>query len=307
MKIIWLSRYRTVSISTRYGLLVIASLFAVASLMGFMGGIAFNHTKWANASETKTDEPTPEQKMQSLTKILAELQAKVITMESLQQRPTNSFAPSAQTGALTAPMGATEGRGGRFISAPINATDISDELQKKSLDELLDSGSASLKQAHLLENAIYRQDFRQLQKWSSTLFYPSMAPVHDGRLASTFGFRLDPFNYFRAMHEGLDFAAPVGTSIFAAGAGVVSKVRNGGDYGLHLVIDHDNGYSTFYAHTSNVLVEAGEWVQKGQLIAKVGNTGRSTGPHLHFEIHHLGKAINPESVLNLSSFTRPTP
>ena len=108
-----------------------------------------------------------------------------------------------------------------------------------------------------------------------------------GRLTSGFGAR------WGRRHEGIDIGASIGTSINAADAGKVSFAGNRGAYGKLVIINHENGYQTYYAHTSKILVKQGDRVYKGQHIANVGNTGRSTGPHLHFEVRKNGTPINP--------------
>ena len=111
---------------------------------------------------------------------------------------------------------------------------------------------------------------------------------------SGFGMRLHPIHKIRKMHTGLDFSAPKGTAILATGDGTVSKIlhkRTG--YGTHVIIDHGFGYKTLYAHMSVVSVKKGQKVKRGQSIGKVGNTGTSTASHLHYEVHHLGKKVNP--------------
>ncbi|MGY4707138.1 peptidoglycan DD-metalloendopeptidase family protein [Candidatus Bipolaricaulota sp. J31] len=114
-----------------------------------------------------------------------------------------------------------------------------------------------------------------------------------GRLTSLFGPRTHPIYGTPDFHTGIDFGVPEGTSVHAAAAGVVSFVGWRGGYGLLVVVDHGNGFTTYYAHLSRALVEAGQFVEQGQVIALSGNTGLSTGPHLHFEIRRYGKPVDP--------------
>lgn len=122
---------------------------------------------------------------------------------------------------------------------------------------------------------------------------PSGMPVANGFIGSYFGPRSDPFNGGREFHTGLDIDAPAGTPITSVARGIVSfaGVRNG--YGNVVEVDHGNGYLTRYAHAEKLLVHVGEAVRAGQVLALVGSTGRSTGPHVHFEVWHHGKVINP--------------
>lgn len=129
-----------------------------------------------------------------------------------------------------------------------------------------------------------------------------VAPIHmpisgTFRQSSGFGNRTDPFSGGRAFHSGLDFAASTGTAVLSAGKGVVSFVGTKSGYGKVVEVTHANGLVTRYAHLSGFLSEEGQRVATGTPIAKVGSTGRSTGPHLHFEVHKAGDAVNPKSYL----------
>jgi murein DD-endopeptidase MepM/ murein hydrolase activator NlpD len=126
---------------------------------------------------------------------------------------------------------------------------------------------------------------------------PRDTPLSEGFVGSGFGMRTDPFTGELAMHAGVDFAAPVGTPIFAAAGGVVATAEVNPAFGKMVEIDHGHGLSTLYGHASRIFVKAGDFVRKGQKIAEVGTTGRSTGPHLHFEVHVNGVPQNPSKYL----------
>lgn len=126
---------------------------------------------------------------------------------------------------------------------------------------------------------------------------PHGTPLSVGFVGSGYGMRNDPFTGQMSMHTGEDFAAPVGTPIFAAAGGVVVSAELHPDFGNMVEIDHGKGLSTMYAHTSRMFVKLGDFVRKGQKIAEVGTTGRSTGPHLHFEVHVNGAPQNPAKYL----------
>lgn len=135
---------------------------------------------------------------------------------------------------------------------------------------------------------------RQKEQMLASL--PAIQPVANKnlrRFASGFGYRPDPFTKVRRFHKGCDFSAPVGTPIFATGDGVVIESGWGGGYGKRVYIDHGFGYETRYAHMSNILVRKGQKVKRGELIGKVGNTGRSRGAHLHYEVRYKGQPVNP--------------
>jgi len=137
---------------------------------------------------------------------------------------------------------------------------------------------------------------RLFEKRLEALMVPSSAPVN-GPIGSGFGFRTDPFTHRPALHTGLDFPADPGTAIMAAAGGVVMSAGPHPQYGQLVELDHGNGLLTRYAHTSRMLVKQGDLVKRGQKIAEVGSTGRSTGPHLHFEVLVEGVQQNPAKFL----------
>lgn len=122
---------------------------------------------------------------------------------------------------------------------------------------------------------------------------PAIMPTK-GRLSDSFGMRMHPILKVRRMHTGTDFVADVGTPVYAPGGGKVSFTGRRGGYGLTLEIDHGFGYKTVYAHLSKISVKLGQKIERGDLIAETGNSGKlSTGPHLHYEVRHNGIALNP--------------
>lgn len=126
---------------------------------------------------------------------------------------------------------------------------------------------------------------------------PSGKPVSEGYISSGFGERMDPFNGEEAFHKGIDFAAPAGSDVLAVAAGIVTAAGARDGFGVMVEVEHGDGYVTRYAHNSQVLVKAGDVVQRGQRLAVVGSTGRSTGPHVHFEVLKNDKAVNPASFI----------
>ncbi|MBE0662177.1 MAG: M23 family metallopeptidase [Bacteroidales bacterium] len=126
---------------------------------------------------------------------------------------------------------------------------------------------------------------------------PAIQPVSNRdlrRIGSFYGYRTDPFYKIKKFHEGVDFTAPVGTEIYATGDGVVTKVeRLKVGYGNYVVINHGFSYETLYAHLSKFNVKRGQQIKRGQVIGYVGNTGKSTAPHLHYEVRRNGKPVNP--------------
>ena len=126
-----------------------------------------------------------------------------------------------------------------------------------------------------------------------------------GAITSRFGPRRDPVNHKRSFHEGIDFKGKTGDNIYATGAGVVTKAFRNGSYGNFVEIDHKNGYKTTFAHMKKFKVAVGDKVKRGQLIGQIGNTGRSTGPHLHYELLYKGKPTNPLKYMQVAKLLEP--
>ncbi len=124
-------------------------------------------------------------------------------------------------------------------------------------------------------------------------------PLYYYRVSSQYGYRIDPFTKTRALHRGIDFAAPTGTAILAARGGTVTFSGYSGGYGLLVIIRHNDEYTTYYGHMHKSYVKVGQKVAMGQTIGEVGSTGRSTGPHLHFEIRKYGSPVDPRWYVSL--------
>ncbi len=122
---------------------------------------------------------------------------------------------------------------------------------------------------------------------------PSIMPIQEGRLTDNFGYRRDPFTGRRAFHHGADFSAPRGTPVYVTADGVVKRVYKAPGYGNMVEVDHGMGYTTVYGHLKRAHVRKGQQVKRGEMIAEVGNTGRSTAPHLHYEVRIENTAVDP--------------
>lgn len=164
---------------------------------------------------------------------------------------------------------------------------------QRALDELAYQVEARSETLAMLESRLLDERIRQN-------LLPTSLPVVDGVRSSGFGWRTDPLTGLSALHEGLDFPATAGTPIYASAAGIVKSVKRHPEYGNVVDVDHGDELVTRYAHASLVLVKEGEIVKRGQQIAAVGNTGRSTGPHLHYEVRLKGVPQNPARFLEKS-------
>jgi murein DD-endopeptidase MepM/ murein hydrolase activator NlpD len=185
-------------------------------------------------------------------------------------------------------------------SATSTNTTFYDQLFKMTNSEIVVS---TTKRLSTLRKEIYIQsksydDIFELSKDKEAMLecVPAIQPVLNKdlkRMASGYGWRIDPVYRTRRFHEGMDFAAPTGTDIYATGNGTIISAGWKQGYGNTVEIDHGYGYRTVYGHMHKIKVTRGQKVKRGEVIGLVGNTGKSTGPHLHYEVHFKGKIMNP--------------
>lgn len=143
-------------------------------------------------------------------------------------------------------------------------------------------------------------------KYLETIRYTPLGRPVTGQISSGFGTRLDPMNGEGAHHTGIDFRGKRGEKIFATGAGVVTQAHYNGNYGNFVMIDHGNGYTSSFAHLDRFLVKKGERVERGQVIGKIGSSGRATGAHLHYEVCLKDTPINPTRLMKISGLSLST-
>lgn len=174
------------------------------------------------------------------------------------------------------------------------AEDVSAAELKASLKQVSAEFEASSQQLSVLESMLFEQE---LELKSQPTTRPS-----DGFVTSGFGYRMHPILGGRAHHNGIDFDANTGDPVRSAGNGLVKYAGWKNGFGNVVEIDHQNGYVTVYAHNSAFTVKEGDVVRAGQVVAKAGSTGRSTGPHVHFEVHKDGRAVNPRAFLDASGW-----
>jgi len=218
---------------------------------------------------------------------VGEMQAQMMRLDALGERVQGlaGVKPSEFN------FGEKPGRGG---TDPSMDSTSSRDLTMSEFQALLDGMSRDLERRADYLNVV--ESTLMSDKVQSRLL-PTVQPVNVAYNASTFGRRLDPFTGRSSMHEGIDFAAPTGTPIVAAAGGVVTAAEFHPAYGNMLEIDHGNDMITRYAHSSRLLVGVGDIVRRGQHVADIGSTGRSTGPHLHFEVRIKGVAQDPHKFL----------
>jgi len=220
--------------------------------------------------------------LDAMAQKVGDMQARMVKLEAMGDRVSGmaGLKPEDLSGRARVP-----GSGGPFVP-----------LAQPTLDELTGAlrvlSDAADDQGDLLTFA----ESRLLESRLRALMIPSSKPI-DVAVGSGFGFRPDPFTGRAALHTGLDFPSDIGTPIHAAAGGVVLTAAWHPEYGQMLEIDHGNGLVTRYGHTSKILVKPGDLVKRGQVVANVGTTGRSTGPHLHFEVLVDGVPQDPQKFL----------
>lgn len=217
-----------------------------------------------------------QQSMQQLAQRVGSLQAKVIEMEQLGRRVADT--------------------------AGVQYTDpeVASQLDLEENDIFVGSAQDLGRQLDNLHQSVtQRQDWLLMldtvlsHRLGNQARYPTVHPVDVSYASSNFGWRRHPITGRQTLHEGMDFSAPTGTPIIAASGGIVTEARYRSGYGKLVEITHGDGFVTRYAHASSILVRLGDVVEKGQLIARVGATGRTTGAHLHFEVRLEDQPLDP--------------
>lgn len=224
--------------------------------------------------------------LNALSVKLGQMQAQLVRLDALGGR----LAKSAGVKPEEFRFGEVPGQGGAESSLPVRELSLGDFKQQLAAlaYNLTDrSDKLTVMESLLLQDSLKKRAI------------PSLAPVATWH-SSNYGWRIDPFTGKQAFHEGVDFMAGAGTPVMAAASGIVVYSAYHPQYGNMVEIDHGNGLTSRYAHASALLVKAGEAVLKGQRVALVGSTGRSTGPHLHFEVRQNGAPLNPDRFLKLA-------
>jgi murein DD-endopeptidase MepM/ murein hydrolase activator NlpD len=224
----------------------------------------------------------------ALTAKVAELQARLVRLDAVGERLTKVAKLDKGEFDFRQPPG---------VGGPLNlrgeaSTTATDFLL--SMDQLSQRVQNREQQFKTLDSILISRSFEV-----ESLF--DRLPVENGYMSSMFGYRTDPFNGKQEFHSGIDFTAPIGTPITAVAPGIVTSSVLTSDYGNLLEINHGDSFETRYAHNKINLVKTGDVVKKGQIIALVGSTGRSTAPHVHFEVYKNGRVVDPATYLHTAS------
>lgn len=292
-----LSRARTVTIDKRM-LLVAATGLLSAVLLAVIGLYAITFRVAAEIripvvheivtfimrDEVARNEQFVRDNVTAMARKLGEMQAQLMRLDALGERVSKMSGIRPEEFSFKHPPG----RGGAEPAAGARAMTLA-ELQNE-LERIARGVEHRADYMDVIESELVSAQVRRA-------LLPQNTPVSEGFVGSGYGMRTDPFTGQLVMHAGVDFAAPTGTPIYAAAGGVVASAETNPVYGNKVEIDHGNGLSTLYAHASKLVVKTGDIVKRGQKIAEVGSTGRSTGPHLHFEVHVKGVPQNPSKFL----------
>lgn len=295
------SQSRTYRLGNATKLFLFGCLFAVPFAMGATG---FWLNGWLHAEDQQLEASTTEawekgliqqkqelesvreqtrQELQALTVRLAELQSRLMRIDALGER----LIAVSKINADEFDFSASPALGGPALEADLyQAPTISSVL-----DELAEKIASREQQLEILEDIL--EGKRQAKEK-----YLSGRPIQKGWLSSRYGTRVDPFTGKLAWHAGIDFAGKQGSGIIAVASGVVTWSGDRYGYGKMVEVDHGNGYKTRYAHCFELKANVGDIVKKGQVIALMGSTGRSTGPHVHFEVYKNGRTVDPSAYVH---------
>jgi murein DD-endopeptidase MepM/ murein hydrolase activator NlpD len=291
-----LARARTITFTRRHALMAFSAVvLAVLMMSGMFSFLTMRAASvipipglsdvisFATRDEMERQDQRVRDNVEALARKLGEVQAQLLRLDAVGERVSKVMGIRPEEFHFRE----LPGRGGALPG--------SDSMTLQDLDVELQSFRRSVEQRAdyltIVEAELQAQQVRQA-------LLPNSKPVADGFVGSGFGWRTDPFTGQMTRHEGIDFAAPTGTPIHAAAGGVVLLAQFHPEYGNVIEIDHGNQLMTRYAHALRLLVRPGDLVKRGQKIAEVGSTGRSTGPHLHFEVHSRGAAQNPSRFLS---------
>lgn len=289
----WLAKSRALHLS---GLRLVGA-GAIASVLLMLGAITTYHwvflegvrqgwpgfapvARLVHQDEANSQNAYMRANLDAMARKLGEMQARMVQIDSLGERV------AGLAGLSPAEFKTTPGAGGALVGG----RDLTMDELMGALDRIDRNSGSRVDWLTVVESRLFDQKIQRTMM-------PTEKPVLDVHVGSAFGFRIDPITGRSALHTGLDFPADPGTPILSAAGGVVIVQEYHAAYGNMVEVDHGNDLITRYAHASKVLVKKGDIVKRGQKIAEVGSTGRSTGPHLHFEVLVSGVPQDPQRFL----------
>ncbi|HHH43679.1 MAG TPA: M23 family metallopeptidase [Gammaproteobacteria bacterium] len=280
--------------------LLLALLLGAAAGFGYLlasrspasGSTAADSGQWQAALQEQKQElaqarDAAQNDLNALAVRLGQMQAQMLRIEALGQRLTNV----ARLGKAEFDFDRQPAQGGPaapVVDEPLNSVDFIQALN--DMEAQIDDRA---RQLEVIEQVLSRRELKSAVS-------PAGRPVASGWLSSYYGKRADPFTGHQAMHKGVDFAGKSGSDVLATAEGVVTWAGKRYGYGRLVEINHGNGYATRYGHCQKILVQVGEKVMPGQKIALMGSSGRSTGPHVHYEVLKNGRQIDPTRYVRAS-------
>jgi murein DD-endopeptidase MepM/ murein hydrolase activator NlpD len=293
-----LAKARSVTVSLRH---VLGSLaIGLAVVVGLTGSLYWLSLRFAadlkiplvhrlvlavQQGESERSREFMQQNLNAMAVKIGEMQAQLTRLDALGERLSAMAGIRPQEFRFSEAPGLGGAQSTTLPPQNLTLTQFNEKLSMLSRQMESRTDMLGVLEAQLFEQAVKKKAM------------PTMMPVNAPFNASGFGYRIDPFTGQQAMHEGIDFITDAGTPVVAAAGGVVQFAGFHPQYGNVIDIDHGNDLVTRYAHLSKVLVKEGEMLQRGRRIADSGNTGRSTGPHLHFEVRFRGTPQNPAKFL----------
>jgi murein DD-endopeptidase MepM/ murein hydrolase activator NlpD len=269
----------------------VLAVLAMVFLMGIaasraVGGLQLSHLQQRVAEQDRQlieIKAENQRDMNAMALRLAELQAQANRLNALGIRLTRD----SKLAGGEFDFEKTPGAGGAEDAEDVSAADLNSNLKQVRAEF-----ESSSRQLSVLESMLFEQELELKSQ-------PTTRPT-DSYVTSDFGYRMHPVLGGRAHHNGIDFEANIGDPVRSAGNGLIKFAGWKTGFGNVVEIDHQNGYVTVYAHNSAFTVKEGDVVRAGQVVAKAGSTGRSTGPHVHFEVHKDGRPVNPRAFLDKS-------
>jgi len=293
-----LAKARSVTVSLRH--VMVTGTLGLAIVVGLAGALYWLSLRFAadlkiplvhelvlaaQKNETERSREFMQQNLNAMAVKIGEMQAQLTRLDALGERLSTMAGIRPQEFRFSETPGLGGAQSSTMPPQNLTLTQFNEKVALLSLQVENRTDQLGVLEAQLFEQAVKKKAM------------PTMMPVSAPFNASGFGVRIDPFSGQQALHEGIDFITDTGTPVVAAAGGVVQFAGFHPQYGNMIDIDHGNDLVTRYAHLSKVLVKEGDMLQRGRRIADSGSTGRSTGPHLHFEVRFRGTPQNPSRFL----------
>ena len=275
-------------INSRQAIFLISISICIFSSIIYLSAEIFSDILYEKRlNELKKNYSIMSENLQNLQQRLKNLDDKVLVIEE-KDKAVRNYAGMPEIDLDIRKLGT----GGYGIKSNILSDNIAPMINEELIALQLDIEKIS--RNVYLEFESYESIYDKVKKDINRISkIPSIRPVKGGYLNSSFGYRKDPIDNVMRFHQGQDITVKSGTSIHSPADGIVKRAYYAGGFGNHIKLDHGNGYTTLFAHLSKIKVKHGQKVKKGEVIGLTGNTGRSTAPHLHYEIHHYGESQNP--------------